>query len=91
MEDLKQPNYKIENSETKYKNNTRKNPQVFKCENNLLELESDFIRLQDGELKDSQPKIKKEIEELSFKPTIVSIDDMDRFEKNKLKRKDLLK
>ena len=33
------------------------------------------------ELKDRELKIKREIEELFFKSIIVSIDDMDRFEK----------
>ena len=40
--------------------------------NGLLELEKDFIKLKDREI-----KIKREIEELLCKPIIVSIDDMD--------------
>ena len=63
METLKQPNYKNENIETKYLNNTQKN-RFLKVKNSLLELENDFIGLKHGELKDRELKIKKEIEEL---------------------------
>ena len=63
-------NYKNENIERKYFKTMRKN-QFLKI-NGLLELEKDFIKLKDREI-----KIKREIEELLCKPIIVSIDDMD--------------
>ena len=40
----------------------------------------------DRELKDREVKIKREIDELYFKPIIVSIDDMDRFEEKEMKK-----
>ena len=49
--------------------------------NILLELDKDFIKLKDRELKDRNVKIKREIEELFFKPNVVSIDDMDNKKK----------
>ena len=48
--------------------------------NSLLELEKDFLELKDRKLKDTEEKTKTEIEELFYKPTIVSKDDMDKFE-----------
>ena len=66
--------------ENTYKN-MRKN-QFLKVKNSsLLELEKDFI-----ELKDTEVKIKKEIEKLSFKSILVSIDDMDKFEQKEMKK-----
>ena len=38
------------------------------------------------ELKDIEEKIKREIEELFYKPIIVSKDDMDKFEEQKMKK-----
>ena len=61
--------------------------QFLKVKNSLLELEEDFIALKDRELKDIEVKIKGEIEELFFKPIIVSIDDMDKFEQKEMKKK----
>ena len=55
--------------------------------NDLLELEKYFINLTDKELKKREIKLKKVIEELFFKPVIVSIDDMDRFEQKEIKKK----
>ena len=63
----------------------RKN-QFLKINNSYLELEKDFIELKDRELKDREVKIKRETEELFFKPIIVSKDDMDRFEKKEMKK-----
>ena len=63
--------YKNENIERKY----------FLRENSLLELENDFT-----ELEDREEKIKIEIEELFFKPIIVSKDDLDKFEEQKMKK-----
>ena len=37
-------------------------------------------------MRDREVKIKREIEELFFKPIIVSIDDMDRLEKKEMKK-----
>ena len=48
--------------------------------NSILRLENDFIQLKDSELKDREMEIKREIEELSFKSVIVSMDNMDKFE-----------
>ena len=65
--------------------------QFLKVKNSVLELEKYFIELKDIELKDREIKIKREIEELFFKPIIVSIDDMDRFEKKEMKKIGLVK
>ena len=59
---------------------------ILKVKNILLELEKDFIEFNDIELKDREIKIKREIQELFFKPIIVSIDDMDRFLKKEMKK-----
>ena len=72
--------YKNENVETIYLNIMQKN-QFLKVKNNLLELEKDFIDLKDIELKDRVIKIKKEIEK-----EIVSIEAMDRFEEEEMKK-----
>ena len=82
---MENPNYKNENIERKFLKIIRKN-QFLKVKNSLLELEKDFVELKDIELKDREVKIKREIEELFFKPIIVSIDDMDRFEKKEMKK-----
>ena len=63
----------------------RKN-QFLKVENSLLELERDFIDQKDIELKDREIKTKREIEELCFKPIFVSIEDMNRFEEEEMKK-----
>ena len=63
----------------------RKN-HFLKVKNSLLELEKDFIELKDRDLNDREVKIKREIEELFFKPIIVSIDDMDKFEQKEMKK-----
>ena len=73
-------NYKNENTERKYLKNMRKK-QFLKIKNSLLELEKDFI-----ELKDAEVKIKREMEELFFKPNMVSIDDIDNFEQKEIKK-----
>ena len=57
-----------------------------KVKNSLLEFQKDFMELKDRELKDREVKIKKEIEELFFKPIIVSIDEMDKFEQKEMKK-----
>ena len=78
-------NYKNENIERKYLNIIWKN-QFLKVKNSLLKLEKDFIELKDIELKDREVKLKKEKEELFIKPIMVSIDDMDRFEEEEIKK-----
>ena len=82
---MENPNYKNENIERKYLNNMRKN-QFLKVKNSLLELEKDFIELKDRELTDKEAKIKRKIEELFFKPIIVPIDEMDKFEGKEMKK-----
>ena len=64
--------------------------QFLKVKNSLSELEKDFIELKYIELKDIEVKIKREINELFFKPiivSIVSIDGMDRFEKTTTRKR----
>ena len=82
MENL---NYKNKNIKRKYLKNMQK--KIFlKVKNSLLELEKDSLKLKGRELKDREVKIKREIEELFFKPTIVSIDYMDKFEQKEMKK-----
>ena len=57
-----------------------------KVKNSLLELEKDFINLKDVELIDRKIKFKRETEEPFFKPIFVSMEDMDRFEEEKIKK-----
>ena len=57
---------------TNYIKNMRKN-QFLKVRNSLLELDKDFIELKDREFKNRKLKIKREIEELLFKPFIVTV------------------
>ena len=81
---MENPNYKNEKIERKYLNDMRRN-QYLKVKDSLLELKRYFIESKDRELKDRDLKIKREIEELFFKPIIMSIDDMDKSEGNKAK------
>ena len=60
----------------------RKN-QFLKVKNCLLELENFLIEMKDIGLKDREIKIKREVEQLFFKPISGSIDNMDSFEKKK--------
>ena len=59
------------------------NSQFLKVKNNFLKLEKDVIELNGIELKDREIKIKREIEKLFLEPVIISIGDMNKFEKNK--------
>ena len=59
------------------------NNAFLKVKYNLLELEKDFMELDEIELKDREIKIKRETKKLFLKPLIVPTNDMDRFEKNK--------
>ena len=42
--------------------------------------------MKDREWKESEVKLKRELEELFFKPIIVSIDDIDQFEEKEMKK-----
>ena len=86
MENSKHSNYKNKNTETKYLNNMHRT-RFLKVKKSLSELKKDFVELRDRELKDIEVKIKREIEELFFKPIIMSIDDMGKFEQNEMKKK----
>ena len=77
---MENPNYNSGNIEKKYLNNMQKN-QILNVKDGLLELEKDLTDLKDSELKDKEVKIKRKIEELFFKPIIVSKNYMDKFEK----------
>ena len=55
--------------------------------NSILKLEKDFKELKDIKLKDREVKIKRAIEKLFFESIIVSVDDMDKFKKEKKRRK----
>ena len=57
-----------------------------KVKNSILELEKDFMELKGRELKDRGEKLKREIEELFYKPIIVSKDDLNKFEKQEMKK-----
>ena len=63
-----------------------RNYQYLKVKNSLLELKNDFIDVKDIELKDREIKTKKEMEELFIKPIIASIEDVDRFEEEEMKK-----
>ena len=61
-----------------------------KNENNekkYLQLEKDFIEITDKEIEDRKEKIKREIEELLHKAIIVSKDDTNKFEEQKMKKR----
>ena len=63
-----------------------KKNQFLKVKGSLLELEKYFIELKDRELEDREVKTKREIEQLSFKLIIVSIDDINKFEQKEMKK-----
>ena len=44
------------------------------------------MRLKEREIKDREVEIKREIEELFFKPITVSIEDIDKFEQKEMKK-----
>ena len=70
MENL---NNKNKNIERKCLKNMQKH-QFLMVWNNLLELDKDFLELEDTELNGREVKIKREIEEPFFKTIIVSTD-----------------
>ena len=82
---MENPDCKNENIKRKYLNEMWEN-QFLKVKNSLLELQKSFIELKDRCLKDRELKIKREIEELYFKPIIVSIDNMDKSEQKETKK-----
>ena len=78
-------NLKNENIERKFFKNMQKN-QFLKVENSLLELVKNFIELEERELNSRDVKVKIQIEELFFKPIMVSLDTMDNFEQKEIKK-----
>ena len=82
---MENPSYKIKNIEKKFLNKMWEN-QFLMVKNSVLELKKDFIDLKDGESKDREVAIKREIEELFFKTMIMSIYDMDKFEQKEMKK-----
>ena len=50
-----------------------------------LEFDKNVTELKDGELKDREVKIEREIDKLFFKQIIVSIDVMDKSEEKEMK------
>ena len=86
---MENPNYKIENIDRKYLDNMQKNQfkeGIAKVRNSLLEIEKDFIELKDRELKDRELKIKWRDRRAIFKPIIVSVNDMDKFEQKEMNK-----
>ena len=55
------------------------NNQILKIKNNLLELEQYFTELRDRELKETEVKIKGEIEEWIVKLISLSVDVIENF------------
>ena len=55
-------------------------------ENLNYKSKNDFIGLKDNDLKEREVKIKREIEKLFLKPTVVSIDDVDKIEQKEMKK-----
>ena len=82
MENL---NYDHENIERKYLKNMQKN-QYLKVKNSLLELEKRFTELKYRELKNREAKIKREIVGLFLERIVLSLDDMDKPEEEKMNK-----
>ena len=62
------------------------NNEFWKVKNSLLELEKDFKGLKNKVLKDREEKIKRETEQLFYKPITVSKNDTDKFEEQEMKK-----
>ena len=77
MENLNHKNKTMERENTLKKMQQK---QFLKMKNNLLEKEKEFFKLKDRKLKNKEVKIKREIEELLFKPILMFIDDIDKVE-----------
>ena len=86
---MENSNYKNKNLETKYLNNIPKY-RLLKVNNSILEFEKDLIELKYRELKDMEVKIKT-ARKIIFKPILVSIDDVDKFEQKQLKKRRTIK
>ena len=61
--------------------------QFLKVKKQVYRVRKRFYRIKRQKSKDKEVKIKREIDELFFKPIIVSIDDMDKFEQNEMEKK----
>ena len=61
--------------------------QIFKGKEQSFRIRKNaFLELKDRELKDREVQIKRETDEIFFKPLIASIDDMDKFEQKKSRK-----
>ena len=49
-------------------------------------MKKDFVELKVRKLKDREIQIKTEVQDLFFKPIIVSLDDKDKFEQKEMKK-----
>ena len=77
---MENSNYKNENTER----NQLKEP-IFKRKEQSFRIRKRFYRIGRQEIKRDRIKIKREIEELYFKPIIVSVDDVNKFEEKEMK------
>lgn len=62
------------------------NIHFLKVKRSLSELEKGFMELKDGELKDIKEINKREIEQLFYKPIVVSKINIDKFEEQEMKK-----
>ena len=90
VENLKQPNYKKQSIETKYLNNTQKK-HILKGKEQLFRIRKRFYRIKRWRIKTQRTKKYKRNRRLFFKPIIVTIDNMDRFEQKEMKKRDACK
>ena len=82
MENLDDKNEYIER---KYLENMLDN-QFLKAKSSLYEFKKKFKELKDRELNDRQEKNERDVEELFYKPITVSKVDIDKFEKEEIKK-----
>ena len=81
---MEHPNYKNESIDKNFFKIMQKNH--FSKVKNSLGIRKRFLE-KDRELKkDTEVEIKRKIEEMFFKPIIVSLDDIDMFEKKETKK-----
>ena len=81
---MEHPNYKNESIDKNFFKIMQKNH--FSKVKNSLRIRKRFLE-KDRELKkDTEVEIKRKIEEMFFKPIIVSLDDIDMFEKKETKK-----
>ena len=83
MENL---DYKKKNIKRIYLKKFLQKKPIFNSKKYSFRIRKKLIELKDRELKDREVKIKREIEELFFKPIIVSTDKMDMFEQKEMKK-----